>query len=52
MIINEIIQTLENKINYLERQKNSYFSIGDLDQVIKLDNEILEVRAIIEKLKS
>lgn len=52
MTINEIIQILENKISFLQSQKNSHFSNGDLNKVVELDNEISETLLVIDKLKS
>jgi len=52
MNIDELITILTNKINFLTTQKNSASSVGDLNEVLKLEEEIKEIEKVISKLRS
>lgn len=52
MKIEELIQLATNKKNSLIEKKNLAYMSGDMDTYYKLEEEILEVEKIIEKLSS
>jgi hypothetical protein len=52
MKIEEVIQLAQNKKNSLQEKKNLAYMSGDMDEYYKLEQEIVEVEAIITKLQS
>jgi hypothetical protein len=50
MKIEEIIQLATNKKNSLVEKKNLAYMSGDMDGYYKIEEEILEVEKILEKL--
>jgi hypothetical protein len=52
MKIEEIIQLATNKKNSLVEKKNLSYMSGDMDSYYKIEEEILEVEKILEKLNS
>jgi hypothetical protein len=50
MKIEEIIQLAANKKNSLVEKKNLAYMSGDMDSYYKIEEEILEVEKILEKL--
>ena len=52
MKIEEIIQLATNKKNSLVEKKNLAYMSGDMDGYYKIEEEILEVETILEKLNS
>jgi hypothetical protein len=52
MKIEEIIQLATNKKNSLVEKKNLAYMSGDMDGYYKIEEEILEVEKILEKLNS
>jgi hypothetical protein len=52
MTLEEIIFILENKIKSLEQQRNSAVLAGDLEMVTLIDNQIVETKISLDKIKS
>ena len=52
MNILECIRLFENKLLNLQEQKMAFERIGDIEAVLVKDQEIEDVRSILEKLKS
>lgn len=52
MKIEEIIQLATNKKNSLVEKKNLAYMSGNMDGYYKIEEEILEVEKILEKLNS
>jgi hypothetical protein len=52
MKLDSLIQILENKILSLLTSKTLAENSGDLEYVIKIEQEIIETNLIIDKLKS
>jgi hypothetical protein len=52
MTIPEIINILQNKIAGLEKQKKSAAEAGELAEVVRYQNEIVETKATLIKLET
>lgn len=52
MTIPDIINILQNKVTGLEKQKKSAQEAGELAEIIRIDNEILETKATLIKLET
>ena len=52
MLISDMISLLETKLVYLGIQRVSATSIGDVDQVLALDNQISECQNTLNKLRA
>lgn len=50
MNITTILQILQNKVNMLTNAKSQAFSVGDLNQVTAVENELLETQNTIQQL--
>lgn len=52
MKLEEILQIAKNKLNSLQESRNLAYMRGDMDIYYKLEEEILDVEKILEKLNS
>ena len=52
MTLESLIEILNNKINYLNNLRITLISIGDVEELIRVDTEIEDVRNILTKLQS
>lgn len=52
MTVSEIIHVLENRILFLEQQKNISVINGELDKILNFEQEINEIQIALQKLKS
>lgn len=52
MNIEELIVLLTNKIAHLTSQKSNAMNIGDVEQVLKIDNDILTTENTLNHLKN
>jgi hypothetical protein len=52
MKLEEIKQLVTNKLNVLQDKKNLAYISGDMDGYYKIEEEILEIEKILEKLNS
>ena len=52
MLIQDIIQILGNKLEFLKSKKTIAISSGDLEQVTKLDAEISETLDTLNQLRT
>lgn len=52
MTIPDIINILQNKVTGLEKQKTFAEESGNLAEIVRLEEEIAETKATIEKIKS
>jgi len=52
MNIQEVINILQKKIVGLEKQKTFAEESGNLTEIVRLEEEIAETKATIEKIKS
>jgi hypothetical protein len=50
MTIEEVKAIIQNKVVFLEQQKNSYQANGDLTTYEAIEKEIAETKATLEKL--
>lgn len=46
----EIKIMLNNKLSYLQRLRANAVSIGDITEILSIDNKIAEVTALLEQL--
>jgi hypothetical protein len=52
MNVKELITLLINRISHLTSQKSHAVNIGDVEQVLKLENEILTTENTVSQLKN
>lgn len=52
MLLQEIIQILNNRLEYLKSRKTIAVSAGDLEQIYELDFQISETLTTISQLKT
>lgn len=52
MTLEYVLTILENKLSVLHSQKNSAIQAGELEQVARIDAEIVEVEATVAKIRS
>jgi Zn-dependent M16 (insulinase) family peptidase len=52
MLLQDIIQILNNKLESLKAKKNIAVASGELEQVYKLDSEISETLDTLNQLKT
>jgi hypothetical protein len=52
MTVNEIVILLENKIYKLNVLRNLFFNNGDIENLIKIDKEILETQDALDRIKN
>lgn len=52
MNLEEVIRILNNRLIFLDQQKTAAISMGDLDAVVRIDQEIYNTQQIIDKLQS
>ena len=52
MNLESLIEILNNKINYLNNLRITLINVGDLEELIRIDTEIEDVRSILTKLQS
>lgn len=52
MKVEQLIELAERRIAYLERNKASALSIGDVDAASRADTEIAESQATLVKLRA
>lgn len=51
MNIDELIIILSNKLAALNAQKTHYMQVGELEQAMELDKQIVETELTLKKLK-
>lgn len=52
MNISEIIEILERRVANLDSVKTAAATLGDLDQIVKIEEEIAETLQTISKMRS
>lgn len=52
MKLNELITLLANKLSYLNNAKSTAIVLGDVEAVLRIDNEIQETQATFLALQS
>lgn len=52
MTLESLIEILNNKINYLNNLRITLINVGDVEEIVRIDTEIEEVRSILLKLQS
>ena len=52
MALSEIIEIVTKRLDFLRSQRTSAVSVGDLNQVARLDTEITETSATLDRLRS
>ena len=52
MLIQDIIQILNNRLEYLKSRKTIAVRFGELEQVTQLDSEISETQNTLDQLRT
>jgi len=52
MKMQELVSLMANKLAYLNTAKSTAMASGDLEAVLRLDNEIIETQATIDALQT
>lgn len=51
MTIDYLIKLLENRISYLKMQKNNLEITGNLEEILKIDEEILTTETTLSQIR-